>query len=185
MSSYFFIDIFLFLALVFLIYFGYKNRVYEKLFEYFKIFLFLTLSAKLAPYMGTALQKLYITKADTYTTLLLISFVVNYVLFHFGFKYILKFSNNFINNQKVKTSFALILTIFEITIVFTLGLYIFMQVYLVKLALENPLNKSYSYPVIERFYKSFFNDKFTNAVLNLDTSTSSKELIFKNLKNSL
>lgn len=184
MSGYIFIDIFLLISLLFLIYFGYKNRVYEKLFDYFKIFIFLTLSAKLAPYMGTLLQKLYITKADTYTTLLLIAFVINYFLLHYLFKYFLIFINKFVNSEKVKKTIAILITFFEITILFTLSLYIFMQIYIVKISFKSTIDKSYSYPKIEKFYKNFFNDKFTNTILNLDTSTNSKEMIFKNLKSS-
>lgn len=185
MNPYIFIDILFFVLLISLIIYSYKIKIYEKLFDYFKIFLFLTLSAKLAPFTGELLQKLYITKVDTYTTLLLISFALNYVIFHNFFKYFLVFSNKIINNQKVKNYASIVLTIVEVTLVLTFTIYILMQIYFIKAYIHPTLIKSYSYPKIEKFYKTFLNDKVVHTILNMDTSTNSKELIFKNLKNSL
>ena len=46
------------------------------------------------------------------------------------------------------------------------------------------MKKSYSYPKIEKFYNTFLNDDFVNMVLNSDTGTNHKEIIFKSFKNS-
>ena len=44
--------------------------------------------------------------------------------------------------------------------------------------------KSYSYVYIKSFYKKFLNDDFVDMILNADTGTNHKEIIFRSLKNS-
>jgi hypothetical protein len=178
------IDLVLIAAIIVLTKISYEKKIYIKIFEYFKIFMAITVSAKLATYTAIILQKFYITKADTYTTLILISFVVNLVLLYYGWRYIFAFSNKFMQNVKVRTFFAKTFTFLEVLIIITFSLYIIMQLYITKAYLYKSLHKSYSYPIIEKFYNSFLNDDFINMVLNSDTGTNHKEVIFKSFKNS-
>lgn len=155
-----------------------------KIFEYFKIFFVITISAKLSSSTGVLLQKLYITKADTYTTLILISFILNFLILYYGWGYILAFTKQYINNEKLKTLFAKIFTGIEVVIIVTFSLYILMQIYLAKVYLYPTLSKTYTYPKIEKFYKKFLNDDFVRMILSSDTGTNYKEVIFKSFKNS-
>ena len=176
------------LLLIFIIFFAkrsYENKSYLKIFEYFKIFFAITISAKLSSFTAVWLQKLYITKADTYTTLILISFVVNLAIIYFSWKGIFRFLNKYISNINFRKYLAYLTTIVEVLIITTFSLYIFMQIYITKIYLHKYLNKSFTYPKIERFYNSFLNDDFVNMVLNSDTGTNHKEVIFKSFKNSL
>jgi len=184
-SYYNIIDLILIVAIGSFIYISYKNKSYIKIFNYFKIFLIITISAKLSSYSATILQKLYITKADTYTTLLLISFVVNFLILYYGYKYIFKITKNYIDNEKVKVLLAKLFTVFEVVIISTFSLYIVMQLYISKVYLYPTIKKTYLYPKIEKFYNSFLNYDFVLLVMGSDTGTNHKELLFKSLKNSL
>jgi hypothetical protein len=144
----------------------------------------ITLSAKLAGFTAIFLQKFHITKADTYTTLILISFVINILILYFGWRYIFAFSNKFMQNTKLRTFFAKTFTFIEVFTIITFSIYIIMQLYLSKMYLSKHIKKSYSYPKIEKFYNSFLNDGFVNMILKSDTGTNHKEIIFKSFKNS-
>ena len=178
------IDLVLLLTIVLLTRISYERKIYIKIFEYFKIFMAITLSAKLSGYTAILLQKFFITKADTYTTLILISFTVNIFILYFGWRYIFAFSNKFIQNTKVRTMLAKTFTFLEVFTIITFSIYIIMQLYISKAYLYKSMKKSYSYPKIEKFYNSFLNDDFVNMVLNSDTGTNHKEIIFKSFKNS-
>jgi hypothetical protein len=178
------IDLVLLVSIILLTRISYERKIYIKIFEYFKIFMAITLSAKLAGYTANILQQFHITKADTYTTLILISFVVNLLLLYFGWRYIFAFSNRFMQNVKVRTFLAKIFTFLEVFTIITFTIYIVMQLYITKSYLYKTMKKSYSYPKIEKFYNSFLNDDFVNMILNSDTGTNHKEIIFKSFKNS-
>ena len=178
------IDLVLLLTIVLLTRISYERKIYIKIFEYFKIFMAITLSAKLSGYTAILLQKFFITKADTYTTLILISFTVNIFILYFGWRYIFAFSNKFMQNTKVRTMLAKAFTFLEVFTIITFSIYIIMQLYISKAYLYKSMKKSYSYPKIEKFYNSFLNDDFVNMVLNSDTGTNHKEIIFKSFKNS-
>jgi hypothetical protein len=141
-------------------------------------------SAKLAGFTGTLLQKFYITKADTYTTLILIAFVINILILYYGWNILLKIFTNFVNSEKIKSFFAKVFTVIEVTILTTLLLYITMQFYPSKKYIYPAINKSYIYPKIEYFYSHFLNADFMIMILNQDTATNHKELLFKSFKNS-
>ncbi len=87
-------------------------------------------------------------------------------------------------NVKIRTIFAKTFTFLEVLTIVTFSLYIVMQLYITKAYLYKSLKKSYSYPKIEKFYHSFLNDDFVNMILNSDTGTNHKEIIFKSFKNS-
>jgi len=184
-NFYYLFDFILLLSILYFTYQSYQNRTYIKIFEYFKIFVAITLSAKCSSFTALALQKLYITKADTYTTLILISFVINLaILYYFG-KYLIRFLNNTIKNVNIRKYTAIFVTFLEVVIMITFSLYIIMQLYITKSYLYKSLNHTVSYPKIEKFYNSFLNDEFVNMVLNSDTGTNHKEVIFKSFKNSI
>jgi len=176
------------LALLFSIFYftktSYENKTYMKIFEYFKIFVAITLSAKFSSITAIVLQKLYITKADTYTTLILISFLVNLAILYFFGKYIIRFLNKKVKNINIRKYTAIFFTFLEVIIIITFSLYIMMQIYITKVYLYKSFHKTVSYPKIEKFYNSFLNDEFINMVLNSDTGTNHKEVIFKSFKNS-
>jgi hypothetical protein len=58
-----------------------------------------------------------------------------------------------------------------------------MQFYPAKKYIYPTIKKSYTYPKIEHFYSRFLNADFMIMVLNQDTSTNHKELLFKSFKN--
>ena len=178
------IDLIIIISIILLTRISYDKKIYIKIFEYFKIFMAITLSAKLAGYTAIILQKFYITKADTYTTLILISFVINILILYFGWKYLFAFSNKFMQNIKLRTFLAKIFTFTEVFIIITFSIYIVMQLYITKAYLYKSMKKSFCYPKIEKFYNSFLNDDFVNMILNSDTGTNHKEIIFKSFKNS-
>jgi len=184
MTFYNILDFIFFLILFFLIYHSYIQKTYQKIFEYFKIFFILSVSAKLAPLSATLLQKFHITKADTYTTLILISFAINLLIIYLGWTFIFKVLTKFIDSHKIKSFFAKVITIVEISVLSTLFLYVLMQFYPAKKYIYPTIKKSYTYPKIERFYTHFLNDNFVFMILNQDTSTNHKELLFKSFKNS-
>ena len=178
------IDLILIIFIITLTTISYEKKIYLKIFEYFKIFMAITLSAKLSGYTAIVLQKFLITKADTYTTLILISFTVNILILYFGWKYIFAFSNKFMQNVKIRTFLAKTFTFLEVFTLLTFTIYIIMQLYISKSYLYKSMKKSYSYPKIEKFYNSFLNDDFVNMILHSDTGTNHKEILFKSFKNS-
>jgi hypothetical protein len=184
MTFYNILDFIFFLILFFLIYHSYVQKTYLKIFEYFKIFFILSISAKLAPLSATLLQKFYITKADTYTTLILISFAINLLIIYFGWDFLLKLITKVIDSEKIKSFLAKIITVIEISVLSTFFIYILMQFYPAKKYIYPTIKKSYTYPKIEKFYTHFLNDNFVFMILNQDTSTNHKELLFKSFKNS-
>jgi len=183
-NAYLVVDILFALFIIFGCYYSYQKKIYLQIFEYFKIFFIITISAKLSSYTGVLLQKFSITKADTYTTLILIAFMINLLVIYFSWKYIFQFTKKYINNEKLKVLFAKIITASEVLIIITFSFYILMQIYLAKVYIYPTLHKTYTYPKIEKFYKSFLNDDFVNMVLSSDTGTNHKEVIFKSFKNS-
>ena len=184
-NFYYTFDLFLLLLIIFTTYESFKNKIYIKIFDYFKIFVLITLSAKFAHYTGVTLQKLSITEADTYTTLILIAFSINIVVFGYLGKILFKYSNKYINSHKTKDTLAKIIIFIEVLILITFSLYIVMQINLTKIYLQPILKQSYSYSKIQKFYIIFLNDGFVNIVMGSDTGTNHKEVIFKSLKNSL
>ena len=163
----------------------YQKRIYLKLFEYFKIFLLLTLSAKLAPFSAKMLAKISLISADTYAIALLIGFGVNFAIFFYGYKYAFKFLNNFINSAKVRTYTAMVVTFLEVLVISTFLLFMFMQLKPAKFYIHPSMQQSVSYPKIEKFYISFLNEKFIHSLFSNDSKTSTQEVIFKSLKESV
>lgn len=184
-NFYYAIDILFIVVLIYLTYKSYKNKIYLKIFTYFKIFLLITISAKLSSTTGLYLQKLYITKADTYTTLILIGFSINLAILYFSWKYIFKYTDKFINSRQIRQYFAMTVSLSEVLIITTFSTYIFMQTYMAKKYIYKHISQTFGYPKIERFYMNFLNDRFVNMVLNSDTGTNHKEVIFKSFKNSI
>ena len=181
---YFLFDIALFLFISFAIYYSYKNKIYIKIFNYFKLFLIITISAKFSSTSGIALEWFNIISTDTYITLVLIGFSINIVVLYFGEKFIFEFLNRYINSGAIKTFFAKLITTLEVIVITTFALYILMQLSLSKSYLYPTLKKSYSYPYIKSFYMKFLTDDFLNMLLKADTGTNYKEVIFKSFKNS-
>lgn len=184
MSIYYLLDFLLFALIGALSYYAYEKRIYLKIFEYFKIFLWITISAKLASQMGLFLQKIGFLNSDSYAVTILIGFILNLIILFYSHELVLAFLNTFFNNQKIKELFAKFITVLEITIIVTFSLYILMQIKVIKSAIQPSMNKSISYPYIKRFYKKFLNDDFVYMVLHSDTGTNYKEVIFKSFKNS-
>ncbi len=184
-NYYIILDFLLFAFIIYATDFSYKKRVYLKLFEYFKLFIIITISAKQAHFTAVWLQKLYITTADTYTTLILMGFGLNFILAFYIVKYTLIYSDKKIKNNIFKNTIARIVTFVEVVLVISFSYYIFMQLTLSKRYLDSTFQKTYSYPYIQKFYIKFLNDDFVDMVLNSDTGLNKKEIIFKSLKNSL
>lgn len=185
MSIYNILDFILLFTISFFTYYAYAKRTYIKIFDYFKIFLIITLSGKFASLTATLLQNFYITKADTYTILILIAFVINILILYFSWKFIFKITKIFVNNERVKSFFAKLFTLIEVIIITTFLLFILMQFYPAKKYIYSSFKNSFSYPIIEKFYLKFLNDDFRLMILNQDTRTNHKELLFKSFKNSL
>lgn len=184
-SFYNLIDLALLVGVLVLFKKSYEKKSYLKFFEYFKVFTIVTVSAAFASDTGAVLQKFYITKVDTYATLILISFVVNGAILYIGWRYLLKFSNKFVNNAQFRAVASKILTFFEVVVLLTFAIYMVMQLYISKKYLYTSLHKTYSYPKIERFYKRFLNDDFVNMILNSDTGIDRKEVLLKSLRDSI
>jgi len=183
-SFYNLIDLVLIVLISYFTYISYKKQIYVKVFEYFKLFAIITISTKLASTTATILSKAYIIKADTYTTLILISFALNFIILFLSWKYIFKIINKYFNSSKTRIFFAKIFTFLEVFVVITFSIYIVMQLYISKVYLYKTMKKSYSYSKIEKFYNNFLNDDFISILLNSDTGTNHKEIIYKNFKNS-
>lgn len=184
MSYYYIFDLVLVLSIIFGSYYSYTHRNYIKTFKYFKLFVLISISTKLAPFMGSYLQKFSITQADTYTTLILISFSINLFLFYYFYQTLFNLSNTIIQSNKIKDISARVVSILEVIIIITFGLYIFMQISLSKQYLYPTLKKTYSYPKIKKFYNNFLSDEFVKMIMSSDTGINHKEVIFKSLKNS-
>lgn len=182
LNYYYLFDILLIVFIVSLSYYAYKERLYEKLFDYFKIFVLITISAKLASYTGVYLQKFHITKADTYSVLLLISFVLNLLITFYGYKYFLLLIKRLIDSEKFKLLIAKMITVIEVTVIITFLLFIIMQLHPSKKYLYSTFSKSYSYPYIEKFYTKFLNDDFTLMILNSNSAIDHKEVLFNSFK---
>lgn len=179
------IDFIFLVSFITAFYIGYEKKIYIQIFEYFKIFILITLSAKLASTTAFLLQNFHITSSDTYTTLILIAFIVNILIIYFSWKSILKFTNKYINNKKIKIVFEKFITFVEVLILLTFITYIIMQLYISKIYIYDAFNKTYFYPLVEHFYISFLGDDFLNMLLNSNTGTNYKEVIFKSLNNSI
>ena len=181
---YILIDILFVVLIGFATYYSYQKKIYIKIFEYFKLFILITLSAKFASNTGWFFQAHHVLKTDTYATLILIGFSINLVLFYYLSKFIIEFSDRFIDSAKIKTYFAKALTFFEVLVIATFCLYIIMQLYPSKKYLYPTMKKTYTYPYVRKFYIKFLNDDFIHMILNSDSGTNYKEVIFKSFKNA-
>ena len=183
-NLYFLFDLFLFLFILFTIYYSYKNKIYIKIFDYFKLFVIITISAKFASYTGITMEKINIISSDTFITLVLIGFSVNIVVLFYSEKYIFKLIDKYINSGMIKVFFAKLITTIEVIVITTFSIYILMQLSISKSYIYPTIQKSYSYPYIKSFYMKFLTDDFLNIVLKADTGTNYKEVLFKSFKNS-
>lgn len=179
------IDLFLFIIICVGIYYNYNRKTYEKVFEYFKIFALIAVSAKYSFYTGHYLSKWHLISADTYTILVLIGFSINVLVIYYTWRIVYLFISNFVNNNKIKIFFAKIITVIEVIIIVTFTLFALMQISVNKKYIYPSLKKSYSYPHIKSFYTKFLNDDFAKMILNADTGMSHKEVILKSFKNSI
>jgi hypothetical protein len=179
------LDILFLLIILIFSYISYQHKIYIKIFEYFRVFIIFTTSAKLSSYTALYLQKFYITKADTYTTLILIAFGINLAIAFYSWKYLFKILNYFINSDRLRKLFAKFFTLLEVFILATFIFYSSMQLYVSKKYIAKIVYRTYTYPKIKKFYNSFLNDDFVNMVLSSDTGTNHKEIIFKSLKNAI
>lgn len=180
---YFIFDI-AFIALV--LYFSkiaYEKKYYVKFFEYFKIIIAIYIASNLAPYTGKFLQTLHITKADSYIILILISFALNIGILFFFWKNLIKIINRFFNTSRLHLLFAKILSFFEVLIVFSLGIFLVMQLYISKKYVYNSMKKTYTYSYIEKFYIKFLNNDILAILQGSSTGTSTKEILFKSFTN--
>ena len=184
-SYYFIIDLLFLIIIIFSIKYAYEKKIYIKIFDYIKLFIIITLSAKLSHFTGQYLQSLGITKVDTYATLIFISFMINFLFLSYSGKFFINLLNKIINSNKTRILMAKVFTTVEVIILFTLSLYIFMQLNLSKIYIEQYLIKSFSYKYIKHFYKSFLNDEFVNLIMNSDTGTNPQEVLFKCFRNSI
>jgi hypothetical protein len=165
-------------------YYAYKWGIYQKLFEYFKLFVFLTFSAKFASTTGVFLEKIHLFNADSYTILILIGFMFNLAFIVFGSKYMVLFINHFINSTQIKIFMAKLLTLLEVIIIVTFIYYMFMQLTISKQYLHGFVKKSFSYTYIKHFYMGFLNHDFAAMILYSDTKTNHKEVLFRSFKNA-
>jgi len=184
-NPYYIIDLFLIILISFGTYHNYKKKTYIKVFEYFKVFALISISAKYAVYSGIHLSKWHIISADTYTILILIGFGLNALVIYYMWSFVYDFSAKFINNEKVKMLLAKFITVVEVIIIITFMLFALMQLNVSKRYLYKSVQKSYSYHYIKKFYTKFLNDDMLRMILNSDTGVNHKEIILKSLKSTL
>jgi hypothetical protein len=184
-SWYIVIDIIFVGLVIYFSKFAYEKKYYIKFFEYFKIFVAVVIASKLAPYTGFILQKLYITQADTYITLLIISFGLNVILIYYFWKNLIKAVDNFIPTSKLKIISAKVLSFVEVLVFMSLFLYFIMQIYLIKITLQPIMKNTYSYTYITKFYHKFLNEDILAILEGSSTGTNSKEVLFKTFTNSI
>jgi len=184
-NPYLLIDILLFIFISFATYYNYSKKTYVKMFDYFKIFALISVSAKFSSFTGSYLSKWHLILADTYTVLILISFSINIIIIFYSWHSIYYLSSKLINNQQIKIFFAKIITIIEVVVITTFILFIFMQLGVSKKYIYPTFKKSYSYPYVRTFYMKFLNEDFAKMVLSSDTSVNHKEIILKSFKNSI
>lgn len=181
------IHLFDFLFIVLVLYFSkyaYEKKYYIKFFEYFKIFVVIYLASFFAPYMGSFLQKVYLLQADTYITLLILSFGLNLFLLYTFWNKIIKVIFAKISTHKIKEFFAKVLSLVEVLIISTLGVYLIMQLYLSKVYFYKGMEQTYFYPYIEKFYIKFLNEDILAILQGSNTGTNSKELLYKSFTNA-
>ena len=92
--------------------------------------------------------------------------------------------NQFVNNNLIKSISAKILSFFEISLLITFLLFMFMQVHFIKKFIYPVINKSYTYKYVKKFYITFLSKDFVNIIMTQETKTDSKEIILKSFKNS-
>ena len=185
LTPYYLLDVFFIAFIGYGTFYYYKKKIYIQLFDYFKIFIIISISAKFALLTGKYLQKFSIVNADTHSILMLIGFGVNFAVLFYGYKTLFKLSNKIINSNKIRDYFAKVVTFFEVVALSSFFLFMSMQLHPVKKFLEPSLKKSFIYPKVKRFYMKFLNDKFIAMILNNDSTMDTKEILFKSLKNSL
>jgi hypothetical protein len=178
------VDIGLFLLFAFGVYYSYTHRSYVKTFAFFKAVVLIALAAKFSHTMAIWLQDFSITKADTYTTLLLIAFVINFLIAYAAFSALAHLSATVVNNATIKGVLAKLFTVFEVLVVSTFSLYIVMQLYVSKVHIYPVMSQTYLYPKIERFYHGFLSDDLVRMVMGFQAGTSRKEVIFESFKKS-
>ena len=184
MNFYYLIDFTFFVLIIYFTKIAYERQYYLKIFEYIKIFILLSISAKLAHPSGILLKKLYIFNPDTYFIMILIAFLFNFLFLFYSYKFLLQFLNRFINSVFIKNTFAKFISLFEVVLLFTFLTFFLMQVTFVKKLLTPVINKSFSYKHVKKFYIKFLNKDFVLMLTSTDTQTNYKEILLKSLKSS-
>lgn len=182
MQAYLIFDILLFISIIYLSFYAYKHRFYIKLFDYVKIFIFITISANLAPSANSLFHKLNIISSDTYVIGVLIAFTFNFLILVYSYKTIFKILNHLIKSQKIKALIAKIVSFIESLLIITISLFLLMQISPIKKSIQSSLLKTYSYPIIKKFYMNTINQKFSNLFMQSDTKLQKYEAFFRNIK---
>ncbi len=185
MHIYILLDLLLVLFAGVLSYYSYRKKSYIRLFEYFKIFVLITISAKLAAKTGVFLQEAGILRADTYSVAILIGFGLNLAGFYFAMLLLLDLLKNHVHSSGLRKLAAVTVSVVQVAVLSSFLLYITMQLTPAKRYLYPHFQKSYLYLHIKRFYIKFLNDDFVYMLLSSETGTNPKEVIFKSFKNSL
>jgi len=179
------IDLSFILLIFFFTYHAYKKYYYIKFFDFFKLLFLITISAKLSGSTAFFLKKLHIIYADTNSVLLLIAFLLNLLIIAYSFKYFIAFINEFVNSNKIRKTFALLLSFIEVFLLVTFITYMLMQVSFIKEYVYPIVNKSHSYKYVKHFYIQVLNKDFLYVIMNANTKTSKEEIIFTSFKNAL
>ena len=179
------IDVALVVIIGYSTFYYYNKKIYLKLFDYFKIFILIAISAKFAIFTGSNLEKFSIISTDTNAIMTLIGFTLNFAILFYGYKFIFKIINNVINSQVIRTYLAQLTTLLEVVVIVTFLLFMTMQLKPSKIFLAPSMQKTVTYPYIKSFYMKFLNKKFINMIINNDGTMDTKEIIFKSLKDSV
>ena len=181
MKIYHIFDIILLLFIAFASYYSYREKLYLKFFEYLKILLLITVSAKLSSHTGIFLERSDIIDADSYSVIVLIGFIINLIVFTYAYKFAQSYLSS-VEAKAFKQTGAISITIAEVLLVATFSLYMLMQLHISKKYIYPAVKKSISYPYIKSFYGDFLNDGFVYMILSLDGQINHKELIIKSFQ---
>ena len=182
MSFYFIIDIVLLILIIYFIVYSYKKEIHVKLLDYVRVFIILSFSARFAETTGLFLQKLSIAMADTYTTLVVMGFLLNLIILVSINKLYSKISKKYVDKTRFQKGVKLTVIIIEVFILTTFSLYISMQFTPTKKYIYPTFKKSYTYPYIKKFYIKFLNDDFLKVILDPHSDAQNYEGVYKSFK---
>jgi len=177
-------DIFIIALFGYSTYLGYKYGINKSFYDFIKVIIILSISAKFSYKFGAFLTKHHILLPDNSASMVLISFLIL-----LGIVYLLVMLVEYLYKTYLKSKisqiiklFLAIFGLFQAFIFTSFAVFIFVQFKPIKLHVKPYLiHNSKTYKIMDKFCKNVITMRFVNAIIKNQSPSDTKEILYKTL----